>query len=526
MTSWYRRVEHYRAALGGNDVPLLSTGSFSSNTALASQSSTSSGSRISSVYEDEIDAAFDLSASQSRRRVLAADNDDELLVLDRSFEPLAPARRLLTSVGANASTPKLPSHASAQHQDARRSPQQSPTKNRSFPTSAISPIQGLESNRRPQHNPSSEDHLHGTMLSTQTRAEVRSVNQLAPISTLLPPVTPPRERSQHTTPRSPPPNYPSPPEYCTPSVVDASMISTLPGSAGTDFSILNESRRSRAQASFLSSSGPNSSSFEDYSLIDVPDNDMAPAYGDDVGFIQGVKRSGHVLCFLFTIVLYASLSLYFTGAIKWLNNESHYFKVMIFTIYSVYIIESLGSNTSSALWQIYKAPDALAHFDKMIDTAPWMKWAMRGYHLRPGLNPDRHKATDRTYTFNKIVPCPIQGCIDETPINFFTSHRLCKYELRKTWRWRDQNSKDRYEGLKKAFVDANNKDDHYTMEESWGIDGFRETLVACRPGTNPPGWASWTVFALMMVLGLSFFYRTFLASRLGSHVIVFKKVLY
>ena len=59
---------------------------------------------------------------------------------------------------------------------------------------------------------------------------------------------------------------------------------------------------------------------------------LAHRYKDDVGFMQGVRRSGHVLCFVFTVVLYASVAMYFSGACQWLNDESHYFKVMIFTV--------------------------------------------------------------------------------------------------------------------------------------------------------------------------------------------------
>lgn len=55
-------------------------------------------------------------------------------------------------------------------------------------------------------------------------------------------------------------------------------------------------------------------------------------YTDDVSFLQGVRRSGHVLCLLFTVCLYALLVLYYSGASMWLNEQAHYFKVMIFTM--------------------------------------------------------------------------------------------------------------------------------------------------------------------------------------------------
>ena len=94
--------------------------------------------------------------------------------------------------------------------------------------------------------------------------------------------------------------------------------------------------------------------------------------------------------------------------------------------YSLYLIESMGSATSSALWQIYTATEAHQHFHKMMDSAPWMRWTLRCYHLKPNVNPEHHKPTDRIYTHCKTISYPLQGCADETPMNFFTSHRLCK----------------------------------------------------------------------------------------------------
>ena len=83
---------------------------------------------------------------------------------------------------------------------------------------------------------------------------------------------------------------------------------------------------------------------------------------------------------------------------------------------------------------------------------------------------------------------------------------------------RDAEAEQRYEGIKEAFIDENTKDTHYTLAESWGIESFHAGFVGCRPGTETPPWASWSLFALMMVFGLSFFYRTFFASRIGSRV--------
>jgi len=63
----------------------------------------------------------------------------------------------------------------------------------------------------------------------------------------------------------------------------------------------------------------------------------------------------------------------------------------------------------------------------------------------------------------------------------------------KTKEWRDAAAKERYERARQEFVDANKRDSHYDLVESWGIDGFRQNMLVTRPGEKLPFWVSWYV---------------------------------
>eukprot|EP00040_Diaphanoeca_grandis_P009841 m.50373 g.50373 ORF g.50373 m.50373 type:complete len:483 (-) comp21281_c1_seq1:149-1597(-) len=324
-----------------------------------------------------------------------------------------------------------------------------------------------------------------------------------------PPGSPTRALSRNgDTPVTPPPLYPSPPQYNSPPLVNGERVRSF------DLDTLPNT---------------NANTRRDLELgrdDDVPLLTLAPEYGDDVGCISGLRRTGHILCLLFTLLLYGVIVLYFIGGAKMLHIPDHSFNVILFAVYSLYLIESMGCDTSSLLWQMQKAGDAQLHFHKMIDTAPWLKWTLSCYHYKPWINQDTAKPKDRVLTFTKTISFPLQGCTDETPMSFFTSHRLCKYTFKKEWRWQNDEARQRYEGVMAAFVEENSKDDHYVLDETWGIDGFRDGFLASRAGTGAPCWVSWSVYAVMMLLGFSFFYRMLLASKTGTQMVKFTKVLY
>jgi len=312
-----------------------------------------------------------------------------------------------------------------------------------------------------------------------------------------PPLVPSRNGSN--SPATPPPTYPSPPEYISPPFVNGHRV--------IEFNL---------QPVATMGEPPNSN--QDY--------EFAPEYGDDVGCLAGLRRSGHVLCLLFSLLLYGVIVLFFLDGATMLNIPSHSFNVIVFAVYSLYLIESMGCDTSSMLWQLHKAREAQQYFHRVIDTAPWLKWTLTCYHYKPWVNAATAKPKDRVFTYTKTIDFPLQGCSDESPMSFFTSHRLCKYTFKKEWRWQNDDAKRRYEGVMAAFVEENSKDDHYVLDESWGIDGFRDSFLASRAGTTAPWWCSWSAYALAMLCGFAFFFRILLASKAGTQVVKFKKVLF
>lgn len=76
------------------------------------------------------------------------------------------------------------------------------------------------------------------------------------------------------------------------------------------------------------------------------------------------------------------------------------------------------------------------------------------------------------------------------------------------------------------FIRENSKDDHYDIDEYWGLEEFEDSFLAVRPGGRVPWWASWQIFMLFVISGLSLFYRIYFASRIGRQKITFKKIMW
>ena len=119
---------------------------------------------------------------------------------------------------------------------------------------------------------------------------------------------------------TPPPTYPSPPQYSTEGA--ATPVSGSNGGIITSTPMAEQLQNSIGEQVHLEEVG-----------VGVADLErMAPAYTDDVSFVQGVRRSGHVICLLFTIMLYSLLVLFLTGWCQWLNDETHYSRILIFAM--------------------------------------------------------------------------------------------------------------------------------------------------------------------------------------------------
>lgn len=120
-----------------------------------------------------------------------------------------------------------------------------------------------------------------TSFSTPPRIDRRDRSQLL--------ILEPGENAHQ--PVTPPPTYPSPPDYRTPPR----------GANGLPI----------AQYYLAPVAG-------DDAYIDMNDeetalHELAPEYKDDVGFLAGVKHSGHVICLVLTVLLYTLIALYFLG---------------------------------------------------------------------------------------------------------------------------------------------------------------------------------------------------------------------
>jgi hypothetical protein len=326
---------------------------------------------------------------------------------------------------------------------------------------------------------------------------------------------------------SPPPTYPSPPRYLshTPPPFQGN-----PGTNETEMTVMGELGDSDANLEAMADMEEWARNYDRDAASREPLADetaeLAPAYKDDVGFVSGVRRTRHVACFMLTVALYALVALYFTGFSEWLTDTPRNFQVVLFAAYAVYIIEAFGCVTSVLLWDIRTAPQASEFFYKMMDAAPFVKWSIRCYHLRRAVEPAAARPTDKVVSYSRTSHHELHGCADETPLRFFTSHHMCLYTFAKTRRWRDGPAEARYEEEKDFFVNENSKDDHYDLEEDWGLDEFEDSFLAARPGQEPPIWATWKTFMIFTMLGVSLFYRVYFASKIGRQNITFKKVMW
>jgi len=317
---------------------------------------------------------------------------------------------------------------------------------------------------------------------------------------------------------SPPPNYPSPPQYIT---------STPEPFAGAPPGMpLAAEMVDLGAGGWGGLSAEYERQFQESDPMLDESDELAPAYRDDVGFVSGIRRTRHVACFILTVIVYAVVVLYATGLSEWLVDSPRTFQVVIFAAYAVYAIECFGCYTSSLLWGLRTAREANEYFYAMMDALPLVKWHIRCYHLRRPVDPAAARPNDKVVTFNRTVHHTLHGCADVTPIRFFTSHRLCLYEFAKQKRWRDAEAEARHDDEREEFVAENSKDEHHEIEDSWGLEGFEESFLATRPGEDAPWWASWRLFIVFTLLGLSLFYRVYFASRIGKQKITFKKVIW
>jgi hypothetical protein len=255
--------------------------------------------------------------------------------------------------------------------------------------------------------------------------------------------------------------------------------------------------------------------------------ERAPAYKDDVGFVSGVRRTRHITCFVLTVALYTLVALYCAGISSWMTDKPHEFLAVMSAMYVVYCMESFESGTSVMLRGIRTAPQATEYFHKMMDATPYVKWSIRSFHLKRPMELSAAQPSDKVFTHCRTGSYELRGCMDDTPLRFFTSHRMCLYNFAKSRRWRDPPAIERHNDEKDFFASENRQNDHCDVEEIWGLEDYDDTpFLASRPGQEPPPWATWRVFMIFTLLGLSFFYRIYFASKIGKRTITFKKIMW
>jgi len=130
-------------------------------------------------------------------------------------------------------------------------------------------------------------------------------------------------------------------------------------------------------------------------LSQLDDNEeLAPAYRDDVGFGVGCRRERHIIAFALTLMVYGIVVAYYSGLCPWLEEMPHEFRAVFVIVYGMYMLENLGSKTSGYLWRLNGDDDARGYVKYILDTPPHVRWIMHCYHHTNPL------ATDDAY----VVP--------------------------------------------------------------------------------------------------------------------------
>ena len=163
------------------------------------------------------------------------------------------------------------------------------------------------------------------------------------------------QQQRRACPASPPPTYPSPPTYRTPprSAYALGMApDATPLLTGMDLSQIYEDEI----------------------------GDLAPAYKDDVGCWQGLHTERNCGGLLMTLLLYSCVTVLTAaalGLIPWLKVTPNEFRSVFLVAYGVYMIENLGSKTSSYLWRLNgEDEDGRERIRTMLEMPPWIRWTL------------------------------------------------------------------------------------------------------------------------------------------------------
>jgi len=266
---------------------------------------------------------------------------------------------------------------------------------------------------------------------------------------------------------------------------------------------------------------------DDVELYEDDDDELAPAYKDDIGFFRGLRREKNCLSMLLTLIMYGLIALLSTNTYKVLHLTSNEFRAVFLIMYGVYLIESLGSAASAYLWHYNgDEEDSQERVRGMLDSAPWIRWTLHSYHY-----PNPQAAMDgrpgnRIRSYSARGEFELSGCTDATNATLFTSHQLCMMSFEKSREWRDDEAKAAYENAKFLFTEQNKRDTHVELVEEWGIEGWIDRILTSRVGEKMPFWANWYFFLLTSVFLVGFWYRTVFASRTGSRRVKVSKVIW
>jgi hypothetical protein len=258
--------------------------------------------------------------------------------------------------------------------------------------------------------------------------------------------------------------------------------------------------------------------------------DLAPAYKDDVGCFMGCSNErpwGGLLMTLLLYLLFAVLITSHFGLLPWFTISGNEFRSVFFVCYGVYMIENLGSSTSSYLWRLNgHDEDGRVRVRAMLDRPPWIRWTLHNYHYPTAAAAEQGNPANRIRTSTMRGEYAIFGCADATTQAPFTSHQLCKLTFKMERDWKDQEALERYNSAKAQFTEENKKDTHTDLIESWGIDGWQKHMTVVRAGRKMPEWASWLYFLVISLCGMGVWYRIYFAARTGSRTVTVTKVLW
>ena len=195
------------------------------------------------------------------------------------------------------------------------------------------------------------------------------------------------------------------------------------------------------------------------------------------------------------------------GAMLYCLLESHspddteFFLIAFFLLYLVYWLDILLINSTFKALRNRSSIESLHQkvVEMKLGGNPRIVWNIVCYHYetRTRLVTERD-SQGRTYTtyetyeervdtWNASQVFHFDSCIDMSPDTLnVDAHRYILWTMTKTYDFADDYTRSSYSHQKRVFEEANKwHDTHYSLEENFNIEGFKDQMITSLDGTFP-----------------------------------------